>query len=388
MPPRSVRQVAVLLDGSKPYDRKMIGGIGTYAQAHARWSLFVEETPLQKLSVLRTHRWDGVIANFDNRRIAAVVTGMKVPVVGVGGRYGWYDPASEIPYVGTDDAALARLAFEHFLDRGFTQFAYCGFARTQVNGWSADRARSFRTLAQQAGFSCSVYQGPQATMRNWGRLQDALALWLAALPKPVGLMACNDARARHVLEACRRIGVRIPEEVAVVGTDDDAMLCELTDPPLTSIDQDAHRVGETAAEVLARLMASKRPRRTLCIVKPKGLVARRSSDVVAVADPDVAAALRYIHQHALEGLHADAVVDSVTVARTTLERRFRTILGRSIHEEIQRVRLERARHLVAHTDIPLKQIAAMIGVRQRTYFSVLFRQAFGQTPAEYRKCER
>lgn len=388
MPPRSVRQVAVLIDGSKPYDRKVIGGIGTYVHAHTRWSLFVEENPLQKLSVLRTHRWDGVIANLDNQRIAAVVTGMHVPVVGVGGRYGWYDPTSGIPYVATDDEAVARMAFEHFLDRGFTQFAYCGFARTRVNGWSADRARSFKALARQAGFSCSVYHGPQATMRNWGRLQDALAQWLARLPKPVGLMACNDPRARHVLEACRRIDVRIPEDIAVVSTDDDAMLCELSDPPLSSIDQDAHRVGQTAAEVLAQRMAGRRLRQTFFVVRPKRLVVRRSSDVVAVSDPDVAAALQYIHQHALEGLHADAVVESVTVARTTLERRFRAILGRSIHEEIQRVRLERARHLVANTDIPLKQIGAMVGIRQRTYFSVWFRECLGHTPAEYRKLAR
>ena len=381
---RIARQVAVIIDGSKPYDRKVIGGIGTYAQ-RGRWSLYVEENPLQKLSVLRTHRWDGVIANFDERKIASVVAGMNVPVVGVGGSYGWYDRNSGIPYVAVDDEAVSRLAVEHLLERGFTQFAYCGFARTPVNGWSTDRARSFRVLAQQAGFRCSVYSGRHATMGNWGQLQDELAAWLAGLPKPVGLMACNDPRARHVLEACRRIGVRVPEDVAVVSVDDDTVLCELTDPPLTSIDQDGYRVGETAAEVLQQLMAGKRPRRRWFVVKPKGLVARRSSDVIAVKDSDVAAALRFIHDHACDGIHSDDVAGCVTVARITLERRFQALLGRSVHAEIQRVRMDRARHLVAETNTPLKQIGAMIGVKQRTYFTVVFHQHFGCTPAEYRR---
>ena len=381
---RIVRQVAVIIDGSKPYDRKVIGGIGTYAQ-RGGWSLYVEENPLQKLSVLRTHRWDGVIANFDERRIASVVAGMKVPVVGVGGRYGWYDRESGIPYVTIDDEAIARLAMEHLVERGFTQFAFCGFARTPINGWSADRARSFRTMAQEAGFGCSVYSGRHATMRNWEQLQDELASWLAGLPKPVGLMACNDARARHVLEACRRIGVRVPEDVAVVSVDDDPVLCELTDPPLTSIDPDAHRVGETAATALDDLMAGRRSRRRWLVVKPKGVVARRSSDVIAVQDPDVAAALRFIHEHACEGIRVEEVASRVTVARITLERRFQAVLGRSVHAEIQRVRMERARHLVAETHTPLKQVGTMIGVKQRTYFTVVFRQHFGCTPAQYRK---
>lgn len=382
---RAVRQVAVIIDGSKPYDRKVIGGIGTYAQQQATWSLFVEENPLQKLSVLRAHRWDGVIANLDDPRIAAVVTGMHVPLVGVGGRYGWYHPARCIPYVATNDVAVARLAFEHLLERGFSQFAYCGFARTKINGWSADRGRAFAEAARRHGFRCSTFNGPQATMRNWGKLQDELAAWLAALPKPVGLLACNDPRARHVLEACRRIPVHVPEDVAVVGMDDDAMLCSLTDPPLTSIDQGSHAVGEKAAAVLDRLMAGQSLRRTLYVVKPKGLVARRSSDVIAVSDPDVAVALRFIRDHACDGIHAEDVAACVTVARITLERRFQSLLKRSVHAEIQRVRLRRARQLVAETDTPLKQIAALVGVKQRTYFTVLFRQHFGCTPAEYRR---
>jgi LacI family transcriptional regulator len=385
MSPRAVRQVAVIIDGSKPYDRKVIGGIGAYAQHHGRWSLYVEESPVQKLSVLRTHRWNGVIANFDEQRIAAIVSGMHIPVVGVGGKYGWYQCDSGTPYVTPDEEAVARLAFDHFLERGFMQFAFCGFARTRVNGWSAERARSFKDFAKLSACRCWVYNGRHATMRNWGQLQDELAVWLAGLPKPVGLMACNDARARHVLEACRRIGVRVPEDIAVLGVDDDAVLCQLTDPPLTSIDQGAHRVGETAASVLDQLMAGRRPRQRWFVVKPAGLVTRRSSDAIAVQDPDVAAALRFIHDHACEGIHFEDVSACVAVARVTLERRFQTLLGRTVHDEIQRIRMERARHLVADTNIPLKQIAFMIGIKQRTYFSVVFRHLFGCTPAEYRR---
>jgi LacI family transcriptional regulator len=385
MPSRSVRQVAVVIDASKPYDRKVIAGIGAYAQRRGRWSLYVEENPLQKLSVLRVHRWNGIIANFDHPRIAEMVSASHVPVVGVGGRHGWYDPRSGIPYVTPDEVAVTRLAFEHLRDRGFTQLAFCGFARTQVNGWSAERARAFKQLAEQSGCRCWLYYGRRATMHNWGRLQDELASWLVGLPKPVGLMACNDARARHVIEACRRIGVRVPEDIAVLGVDDDAVLCQLSDPSLTSIDQGAHRVGETAAAVLDRLMAGKRPGRKPLVVKPAGLMPRRSSDVFAVADPDVSAALRFIHDHACEGIHFNDVSACVAVTRVTLNRRFRALLGRSVHDEIQRIRMERARHLVADTTVPLKQIPAMIGMKQRTHFSVAFRGHFGHTPAAHRR---
>ncbi len=381
----AVRQVAIIIDASKPYDRKIIGGIAGYVQRSGPWSLYVEENPLQKLSVLRTHRWNGVIANFDDPRIAEVVSNMHIPVVGVGGKYGWYDRKSGIPYVTPDERAVSQLVIGHLKNRGFTQFAFCGFARTQVNGWSAERARAFREFAKQAGCRCWVYNGRHATMRNWGQLQDELAKWLMELPKPVGLMACNDARARHVLEACRRSGIRVPEDLAVIGVDDDAVLCQLTDPPLTSVDQGAYSVGETAASVLDRLMRGRRLRQNWFVVKPTALVARRSSDVIAVQDPDVSAALRFIHDHACDGIHCEDVSARVAVAQITLDRRFLALLGRSVHAEIQRIRMERARHLVADSTIPLKQIASMVGMKQRTYFSVAFRRCFGHTPAEYRR---
>lgn len=383
-----VRHVAVIVDAARPYDRKIIRGVAAYGKEAGNWSLYVEEDPLEKLPDLRTWRGQGIIANFDDRKVAAAVRGLRVPVVGVGGGYGWYDPATETPYFLVDNQAIARLAAEHLLDCGFRQLAYCGYPRTRINRWSEERARAFQERAHQAGCPCFVYTGRYETVRQWRQLQRGLTTWLRSLPKPLGLMACNDARARHVLEACRTLGLRVPDDVAVIGVDNDEMICDLTDPPLSSIEQGATRMGYQAAALLDRLMRSKAAPRLRFVVEPEGIVPRRSTDTLAVDDPDVALAMRFIRDHACEGIQIDDVVEAVGPSRSTVERRFKAVLGRTIHAEIERVRLECAKQLIANTDLPLKLVATQAGFKYVQYLTKLFRERLGQTPAEFRKQAR
>jgi len=384
------RHVALILDAAKPYDRKIISGVALYVKETGNWSLYVEEDPLERLPDLRCWRGHGIIANLDDRKVAAAVHGLaehglKTPVVGVGGGYGWYDPSTRIPYFSSDDDCVARLGAEHLLERGFRRLAFCGYPRTRVNRWSEKRARAFQQRAADAGVSCSIYNGSQETARKWSELQRGLAVWLRSLEKPVGLMACNDVRARHVLEACRAVGARVPEDVAVIGVDNDEMICDLTDPPLSSIEQGARRMGYQAASLLDQLMRGRKSPQPIFVVEPDGVVARRSTDILAIDNPDLATVIRYIRDHACEGIRIADIVEQVGISRSSLEHRFKAVLGRTIHAEIRRVQIDRAKQLIADTDLPLKQVALRAGFQYIQYMTRMFRQHVGQTPAEFRR---
>jgi LacI family transcriptional regulator len=383
--PPAVRHVAIIIDASKPYDRKVIRGIGAYARQAGHWSLYVEEDPLQKLPHLRSWRGHGIIANLDDRRVAQAVSGLKTPVVGVGGGFGWYDPLDAIPYFVTDSQAIGRLGATHLIERGFTRLAYCGLPPSRINGWSRIRSAAFQTCAAAAGCECFIFTGRHGTARRWGALQEELCAWVATLPKPIGLMACDDARARHVLEACRTLEVLVPEQMAVIGVDNDETICELTNPPLSSVDQGAHRLGYQAAATLDRLMNGRRVARRCCYTLPERVVSRLSTDVLALDNADIAQAVRYIRHHACDGIRVHDVVAAVGLSRSTLERQFRSVMRRTIHEEIDRVRLERVKELLRSNELTLKQIATRSGFRHLTYFNRIFRLRVGQTPAAYRR---
>ena len=379
-----VRHIAVIVDAADPYDRKIIGGVADYAKEKGNWSLYVEVDPLQKLPDLRRWRGHGIIASFDDRKVAAAVRGLRLPVVGLGGGHGWYDPATRIPYFASNQETIARLAVEHLLDRGFRRLAFYGYPRTLLNGWSEEHAQAFKRYAVEAGIRCSIYSGRHETARKWTNLQRGLVAWLRSLETPVGLMACNDIRARHVLEACRTAGVRVPDDVAVIGVDNDEMICDLTDPPLSSIEQGARRMGYEAAVCLDRMISGWKPRQLRFVVEPERAVVRRSTDTLAIEDSELADAIRFIRDHACDGIKVVNVLRQVAVSHSTLASRFKAVMGRTIHAEIERVRLDRAKDLITRTSLPLKQVAAQSGFKYVQYMTRLFRRRLGQTPAGFR----
>jgi LacI family transcriptional regulator len=379
-------EVALIIDPGRPYDRRIIRGVAAYVQRRRRdWSLYVEEDPLARLPDLNAWAGDGILANFDDRRIAEAVTSRGVPVVGVGGGYGYYEENPNIPYVRTDNRAIARLAARHLIDLGFRRFAYCSEPPTRSNGWTKERADAFCECVAEVGFDCEVYAGRYSPAKQWRRSQAALQKWLSRLERPIGMMACNDARARHVLQACRVVGLRVPDDIAIVGVDNDDIMCELTQPPLTSIEQGAMRVGFEAAALLDDMMAGKPPRQQRTAVAPEGLVARQSTDVMAVADEEVAGAIRFIRQHACDPIQVRDVLQMAGMSRSTLEGRFRETIGRSIHAEIRRVQIDTARRLLITTSMPIKEVVQRVGVSSVQYFTAMIRHATGQTPGEIRK---
>jgi LacI family transcriptional regulator len=379
-----LRNVALIIDASQPYDRKIVQGVAAYVREVRHWSIYLEEGQRQKMPDLRRWSGDGIIADFDDRKVADALRNLNIPVVGIGGGYGWYDPATRIPYFASNEEAIAQLAAEHLLERGFSHMAFCGFPRTRTNLWSDARAKAFRARVAKARLSCSTYTGRHRTARNWDDMQQGLADWLEPLPKPLGLMACDDVRARHVLEACQRLGLRVPDDVAVIGVDNNEMICELSRPPLSSVEQGLYRMGYEAAALLNRLMNGGKPSQLRYVIEPETVVLRQSTKVLAVADADVINAVRFVREHACEGIHVPEVAAAVQVSRSTLERKFRTVLGRTVHAELQRVRIERARQLISTTNLPLKQIAVQAGFRHLPYMTTLFRHCFGHTPARFR----
>jgi LacI family transcriptional regulator len=382
---RGVPHVAVLIETSRAYGRGLLEGVTRYNRQHGPWSLYFEPHGLDDLPPPWLSGWkgDGILARIDNRRLAKAVLATRLPAVDLRGRL----RGLGLPFIGVHNEAVGRLAFEHFADRGLRHFAFCGLAPGTYYYMDL-RREFFRRQVEAAGYVCHVFE-PEASGRRptWEEEQDQLVAWLGRLPRPVGVMTCNDDRGHQVLDACRRAEVAVPEEVALVGVDNDTILCNMADPPMSSIDVNAERIGYEATGLLDELMHRRRARREAVSleVAPRGIVTRQSSDVLAVGDPEVAAAVRFIRVHAGQGIGVGDVLRHVALSRSALERRFKIALKRTPKEEILRVQLDRARHLLSDSDLSLESIAGRCGFSSSKYFGDAFRRETGLRPGAYRK---
>lgn len=381
------RDVAFIMNINKPYDRKVVEGIARYVRTEANWRVYVEDEPTARIPDLKRWKGHGVIADLDDQQVVDAVTVMSVPVVNIGGAIFDESWTLDTPYVTTDNAAVARLAAEHLMDRGFRHFAYCGIRRTPFNPWVRNRGECFRNILHDHGFSCAMYHGRHLDARQWNAVQEGLCRWISTLKKPLGLFACNDARARHVQESCRRLGLRIPDDVAILGVDNDEMMCELANPALSSIELGTDRIGFDAAWLLDQLMSGKRvarARRQLQ-AEPVGVVMRASTDALAVNDQKVAQAVAFIRDRIDTDVRVSEVADHVDLSRSTLDNRFKSLLGRTVHDEIERARIELTKSLLLNTTLPLTEIAPQVGFGTVQYMVTVFRQSTGQTPGQFRQ---
>lgn len=378
-----VRGVAILIETSRAYGRGLLRGVARYHQEHRRWLTYFQPQGQDDAPPVWLANWkgDGIIARIGSQQTADLIRRAGVPAVDVRGMIANLG----IPLIGVDNRALAELASRHLLERGFRRFGFCGFPIGQQH--CMDQRREFFTqVVNGAGCRCDVFRLPEGRPKGnvWEWEQRHLAKWLKALSKPVGIMASNDDRGMQVLEACRRAGVIVPDEVAVVGVDNDEYLCNLAIPPLTSIDVHAERIGYEAAAMLDRLMDGQTLPEHLDPLPPRGVVARQSTDVLADADSDVLQALAFIRHHACDRIQVADVLRHVQSSRTLLEPKLKRVLGRTIHQEIQLLQIERVKNLLTTTDMPLKQIASQSGFKYVQYMSRAFRRATGLPPAQYR----
>jgi LacI family transcriptional regulator len=376
--PRTQRRIVTVLDRVSAYARSIFTGIATYACEYGPWR-FVPVLPPIALdgSALRDAGADGVIARVATKPMARAIESAGIPAVNVGpGAFG-------IPTVRLDDAAVGRLAAEHLLGEDLPHFAYCGLPWVW---YSQIRADAFCQTVTAAGRTCDSYVGvPHFDHNTREEHEPQLDAWLLGLPKPVGLMALDDIRARHVADACKRLGLRVPDDVAIVGAGNDPLTCEITDPPISSVALAAERVGFEAARLLDQVMQGRLVPVEPKLVPPVGMVARFSTLVAAPGDADVARAVRFIRESAQHGISVDDVLQEVALSRRTLEIRFRQVLGRSPGEEIRRAKLERAKRLLIETDAGMEGVARGSGFSSANQLSETFRRETGVSPSQFRR---
>ena len=377
------RHVALIIETSSIYGRDLLAGIVRYMRMHDRWSVFLEQRDLFKQPPRWLNKWhgDGIISRATTPRLLDAISDTGVPFVELTDRKG----DVEFSQIRSDDAAIGKMGAEHLLERGFKRFGYCGY---KGEAWSKRREESFvKTIDQKSSGSCSLYnstwQGRGA--RNWEDEQRCIIEWLQTLTPPFAVMACNDIRGRQIIDACSELDLAVPEQVVVVGVDDDELLCRMCSPPLSSVIPNAQAVGFRAAEVLASLMDGKSPASEVQLIEPLGVATRQSTDAVAIDDPDIAAALRYIREYACRGITVAEVVRDNSVSRSTLERQVRKYLGRTPQEEIRFVQIKRARELLISTDLSAEQIAPLCGFEHPEYLHVVFKRVTGTTIGVFRK---
>ena len=374
--------VAVLVDTATGWGRRLVRGVVNYSQ-HGPWYLWIksgsQDTPLW---LPPEWRGDGIIARIGTRAAARHVRDAGVPVVNISAIE---LPGVDFPRVATDLPAAGRLAAEHLLDRGFVHFAYYGLAnRTYVERHYQGFAEAVSGVCEDCPFNATTFESGAGARTAWTTRQRALSRWLKKLSKPVAIVTWTTELGRELIHACRREGLLVPEQVAVLAADNDELLCEACTPSLSGIALTSERIGFEAAKLLDRLMQGAAPPTEPCLIEPTGVLARQSTDTLAVDDPDLARAVAFIRTHATDPIQVGDVLREIPVSRRWLERRFREALGRGPAAEIRRVRLARAKRLLTDTDMPVPEVAQLAGFGSREYLASVFKSELGLSPRQYR----
>jgi LacI family transcriptional regulator len=374
-----MRTVVLPIESSRESGRDFLKGIAKYSRLHGPWTFYWEPGGLDEVFPrLKNLNADGIIMR-DSERLEEVLR-LGFPVIVFG--HNLERIPNFIPVI-TDSRNIGKMAAEHLLNCGFANFAYCGFDDIS---WSIERSVSFRNNITKAGFETSLYKQPAPYKKlTWEKEQHFLVEWLMELPKPVGLMTCNDDRSQQVVQACKIANLKVPEDVAIIGVDNDELICDLSDPPLTSVALNFERAGYEGAQILDRLMEGKQVNVKEITIYATHIVTRQSTDITAIEDVDVANAISFIRNHARESVRVDDVVNAIPLSRRVLEKRFRKHLNRSILEEIRRVRTNQISQLLVETNMTISQISISLGFNGDEHIARYFRKEKGMSLLNYRK---
>jgi LacI family transcriptional regulator len=379
---QSIPRVAVLVDTSTSWGRRIVTGIHNYIRKSGRWQLFIEARGMEEnWSVPPGWRGDGVIARIGSPEMAAELKTLRIPVINVSGIQ---LPGVDFPRVTTDLNASARLAADHFLNRGFKHFAF--FSLSGLS-YVATLQEAFVRAVESAGGQCVIHtEVPRhGAEMDWNADLAKLGEWLRSLPKPVGVLTWNQSSGREVIFACQVAGLLVPEEVAVLSASDDDLLCEVLQIPMSGIMVAAEQIGHEAARLLHRLMRGGKAPKEPILFPSLSVVTRHSTDTLAMPDRALVKALSYIRANVSREIQVNDVAREAGVSRRVLERRFAEQLGRTPAEEIRRLHFERAKELLAETDLPIPDVAEAAGFGSPEYLAYLFRENMKVTPLQYRK---
>lgn len=378
------RRVAILVETGRSYPRAILRGVRRYLAEHRPWATYLGRHTSDGEIPAWLSGWsgDGLLVQCFSGEMADALDRVGVPGVELRSRR----HCRGRPFVGCDNREVGTLVARHFLERGYRHFA-----ALPVPGedFFLERTSNFAARLRTSGHGCEELPHlPVGVPIDYERYQHGLVAALSELPKPLAVLAANDQAGVHLLDACRRGGYAVPEEIAVVGAEDDATLCEFAVPEMSSVRFDGERVGYEAARILDRLMDGGGMPRGPVLVPPLGIVTRQSSDDLAIRDRLVARATRLLRDHLAEGITAGEVARRLRCSRSTLERRMKLALGRGPGEELRNLRLQRVEHLLARTNLTIDAIASQTGIAQATHLHALFRTRHGITPGEYRRRHR
>lgn len=361
---------------------RLLSGVLSYAKMQGNWAFVRAPEQLSpSFEWLKDWQGDGALVMITSKRDASVARSLDIPVVNLTA----YLEDTGIPTVMVDHQEIGRLAAVHLLEQRFRRFGYYG---VRDIFYSEQRRSGFAETVRQAGGQCKILEvlPVEASPGNWRRHQRELDSWLKSLTPPVGIMASTDLRAGIVADACSRLGLAIPDDVALVGVDNDPVACELCQPPLSSVARNDHEVGRRAAALLDHLMSGRPPPEKPILIAPDGVVCRRSTETMAVDDPHVAATVRYIREHLHEKFGVERIIANSGLSRRWLEYRFQASLGCTPYAMINQLRVEHARQLLASPEKQtLSQIADACGFSELRRFRLAFRRVTGKTPAQFRK---
>jgi LacI family transcriptional regulator len=378
-------KIILLLDFAEEYSKSLMKGISTYSREFGPWlfcrmPLFHRETVGMDGILKWALEWgaDGIIGQLYNDKEISKFVRAGIPVIA----QDFKERFAEIPNITGAYHETGQLGADYFLKKGFTNFAFYGFSDIV---WSRERSEGFEERIKSTGHSVHYFEHKKARSTElWYYKPSSLSRWLKSLPKPIGLMACDDNQGQHITEACRHLGIRIPEEVAVLGVDNDEMICDLSDPPLSSIALDVEKGGYDTAKLLDHMIKHGIAEYHDIIVKPMQVITRYSTDIYATNDDHIATSLKFIHQNIDKNLHVDEVVKQVPLSRRALEKRFLEITGYPVYKYIFNLRIEKFTQKLLDTDMSVFEIALDMGLTDSKNIARQFRQVKGCSPSVYR----
>lgn len=387
----STRRVILLIESSSAYGRRCLLGVARYARLHGHWTFWQKPGfSSNRLNMTELSQWQGtgIISRIESPQVLQTVCGLSLPTIDV--RSTKHFP--NIPCITTDSAEVVRLAMEHLRAKGYRRTAYCGVPGLD---FSDARQEAFIRLHEQVQQTYDLYQGPPGRRKGPSRIdaseqyespeQLALQRWLCDLPKPVGVITCSDRRGRQVLEACVAMGLRVPYDVGVVGVDNDEVICELSDPPLTSVAPHVEAVGYEAARLLDAMMEGQSVEQGEHPIAPLGVQLRSSTDTTVVQDRELSMIIKYIDAHLDEGVNVAELAHHAALSRSSLERRFREHLGCTPRAYLLRRRVGRIQQLLKNPELKLSEVARRCSFKTTSHMVSLFRTHTGQTPSDYRR---
>lgn len=380
----SIPKILVTLPTANFTQRRILEGVLAYARDHGPWMFHLNTGDIAEQGLRRISDWkcSGIIALSAHPEMIARLAALKRPAVFINPPQKKNRPPKGCVFVCRDHHNLGRLAAEYFIDRGYRSFAFVGSAKPA--SWSDGRRDGFVARLAAAGHPCACYPAPTPDeVTDFAIEAPRLGTWLATLPKPTALYTVKDMRGQQILAACMDANIRVPEDLAVLSTDDDAILCETTTPPLSSIALDGENTGRLCARILDDLLHG-RPTEPLVDIAYPRIVTRRSTDAFAIADPILARAIAYVRAHLDESLQIASLANKLGISVRTIEMKALRHLGRPFREEIRRIRLSEGISLLSNSTLPISTIADRCGFCNASHFARTVKAAFGYTPGTFR----